>query len=428
MGQYSRHFLVAFVVTSFLVPSFLFSQVPNYPTVPKGRLQWRQAQADRLSGRRLNANRSYLHLATYYRANGFDAKAAELYLFGLMRNPDDPRMLRGLLEIWLKFKRYRDALPYATRYLEVDPTSPVAIDFLKTIRTELDKKGKDTVEKALAEAAAKGQGGATAGKNSSKPADSGSSKPEEKKDEEKTDDKKEEPKPTRQLKMRALRLMKAIAAAVRTYNINHPKEKMEKLDLKKLTEDKVLPAKLDLSPWQEKISIAGPNVSIEGVGDMMALDKELEAYRSDLSRYYQLISSGEIYEALDQAEQLTEKYPEDAANFFPRLFTLLSMKKGKEAEDLANKVIEQFKDKPRPLFELLMVQYRSGLYRGARKTAAVIEKEFRDSHWAELAGEISRLVDRNVGFDLLSNLITARKEVLDSVAKSSKSTEAKKEE
>ena len=419
--------LVLLGFLSFLGSSFSFAQQPNYPTVPKGRLQWRQDQATKLSNTRLYSMGSYLHLAAYYRSQGFPAKAAELYLFGLLRNPDDTRMLRGLLEIWIPEKRYRESLPYATRYVEIAPQDSVAVDFLKTIRQALKKKTKDAVKEALEEAGKKGQGGATASKSeeSTKPKED---KKDEKKEESKEAEKKEEgPKPTRQMKLRALRMMKAISAAVKTYNINHPKEKMEKLDIKKLTDDKVLPTSLSLAPWKDKLSIDGTNVKIEGVGDLQGLAGELADYRNDVNRYYELIGLGQLHEALNQAEVLSTKYPEDAANFFPRLFTLLSLKKGTEAEELANKVIEQFKDKPRPLFELLMVQYRSGLYTPARKTADVLMKRFGDSHWAELAREISRLIDRNVGFDLLSNLITARKEVLASVAESKKTTEAKKE-
>jgi len=382
-------------------------------------LAWRRTEAASLADTRLAAQRSYLHLAEFYRARGLDGKAAELYLFGLLRNPDDVRMLRGILEIWVGQERYGEALPYAVRFAALAPSDPAARRLLGVIRAHLDAKNPGAVKQALAAAAAAGQGTATAAEPAaaSVPATAAASATAVT-----TAPAAPAAAPSRQDKLRALRMMKAVAAAVTMYNLNHPTAKMDKLDLEKLKADKVLPAGLSLEPFTSRFELAGTSVAIKDLGDVAGLEKELADYQASMARYYGFIAKGEVHEALNQAESLAAAYPDETDAIFPRLFTLLTMQRGAEAERLARQVTERFKDRPRPLFELLMVQYRSGQYEGARVTASVLQQRFAATHWAQLAGEIGRLVDRNVGFDLLSNLIAARNAVVQSVERSKAQT------
>ena len=323
-------------------------------------------------------------------------KAAELYLFGLLRRPDDVRMLQGLVEVWTSLGKYRESLPYAQRLFDLEPNDYRAQALLHDVEEALDKVSKSK-EQASNETA-----------RESKP-ESGKAKEEESKR------KKKETVLSREVKLKALKLMKAIASAKMSYDLNHRGEEMQELDIEKLQKEKLLPKSLDLSPWKDSLKLAQGSIAIDEVGSLPKLEEELSEYRADLNRCYSLIYRDELPEALDQAERLMKKYPESIETFLPRIFTLVSTRHGKASRRLAKKVIELKQDDPQDLFGVLMILYRSGDYREAKKAISLLNNRFTETHWAKLAGEVSLLIDRNVGFDLLSNLITARKEFFDSL-------------
>lgn len=371
--------------------------------VPAGQVRHRQALTDALMEHRsaLAPLESLLHLADFYLAHAMPRKALEIYLFGLLRAPDDPRFLGGTAQLFLDLDLPRDARPYAARWAAVAPSDAAA-------RSALTRA--DAALAALAAAmasptttAAAGPPPATAGAAPTPPSDSAGAS---------ATTTPPPPPPSRSEKLQALSIMKAVAASVRSYNLNHPRDPMTKLDLDVLTKDKVLPSAVDLGTFRGRLTLDGTRVGIEGLGTQDSLETELADYRTRLARFNGFVARGETAEAVDAAEDLARAFPDDADLVFPRLAALVQMSRGPEAAALARRLVEAMPGRPRPLFELLMVQYRSGDGPGARATAARMRRDHGDSHWARLADQIARLVDRDVSFDVLSSLIEARRSLL----------------
>lgn len=371
--------------------------------VPAGQVRHRQALTDALMEHRsaLAPLESLLHLADFYLAHAMPRKALEVYLFGLLRAPDDPRFLGGTAQLFLDLDLPRDARPYAARWVAVDPSDAAA-------RFALTR-----ADRALAALAAAMASPATTATTGPPPAtaETAPTTPSEAAAASATTTP-PPPPPTRTEKLQALSVMKAVAAAVRSYNLNHPRDPMAKLDLDALTKDKVLPSAVDLGTFRSRLTLEGTKVGIDGLGTQDALEAELADYRSRLARFNGFVARGETAEAVDAAEELARAYPDDAELVFPRLAALVQMSRGPEAAALARRLVDAMPGRPRPLFELLMVQYRSGDGPGARATAVRMRRDHGDSHWARLADQIARLVDRNVSFDVLSSLIEARRSLL----------------
>jgi len=342
---------------------------------------------------------SLFRLADWYNRRNKPEKAAEIYLFALVRAPDNPRLLRGIVETLLQLNRVKEALPYANRLEIIAPQDPFVRGLVNSLGDRLaESKSPSTPTSSAA---------ATLETTSVDPTIRTTTPTEQ---------------ATRSDKLRALRIMKALAAAIRTYDANHPKEPMKELDINLLVEDKSLPANVDLHPYTDKLTLVDGKITVEGVGSLTTLATELEGFKTDLARYHMLVGRGELPEALDAAEALAEKYPDEAGLLFAKLATLVSMKRDKDATELARRLVLHLKSSPRPLFELLSTQYRTGDFEGAETTNRLLNEKYPNSHWAKLGCQVCRLIDRDVSYDLLSTLLEARARVLLSLEKTPEST------
>ena len=378
----------------------------------------RRSEVTRLAAKRqeLTAVKSYLRIGEYYQKNRKPLKALEIYIFGLNHQPDSFKLLGRLLRIAVQLKKHNLALPYAEHYVTIAPDSREAFHYYSLINDELSNAARARTLKAEKEF------------SSVPPAKVETSTENESTLKTATPEKTGSPAKTNytlEEKLKALRVVCAIDAAVKTFNLHNKEKPMETLSLDTLTETGILPKGLRLRKWKDKLHITNGELAIKGLGTVAELKSKLKPFREQMQKVRQFVQTGEHYEALNLIDELTQQYPAMREIAYKRLFILISAKESVQSVKVATELRNRFKDSPRPLFELVMVYYKLGNYIEAEATADSLIQNFPKTHWAGLALKIKDLMVRNVSFDLLANIKEARREHLKTTPKCAKEEKTK---
>lgn len=366
--------------------------------------EFRRSEITRLAAKRqeLTPVKSYLRISEYYVKNKKPLKALEIYVFGLNHQPDSLQLLSGLLKTSVSLKKYKFALPYAEHFITIAPNSREAFHYYTVVNDELSKES--ALETARAE------------KEFNKP-------PDDTKPATVTEPVKEtvvaalaEAKPLANYsieeKLKALRVLFAIDAAVKTFNLRNKEKPMEVLSIDQLTETGILPKGLRLDKWKDNLAISNGELEIKNIGTVSKLKEELKPFKDKMQKVRKFVQSGEHYEALNLIEELTETYPQMREIVYKRLFILISAKESVQSIKVATELRNKFKDSPRPLFELIMVYYKLGNYEEAKLTADTLINSFPETHWAGLAKKVNELMNKNISFNLLADIREARQKHL----------------
>ena len=401
------YFLIFFLTTCCVVSAVQME-------ISQERRTFRSEEAKRLSSKRqeLSPVRSFERIARYYIKNKKPEKALEIYIFGLNHQPYNTNLLKGLLKTATGLSKFRLARPYAAHYLEIAPESNEAFHYYKLIEDELNKSVREKEQKAQAEFNAPepstGKGelsesvtatGNTSGVSTNTQSSESSST-------------ESSPSFTMEEQMKGLKILSAIAAAVRVYNLRNKDEPMEELSLEKLRETGILPKGLKLNNFENLLSLDSGEPSIKGMGKWSVVKEKLDPIKDKMNKVRLYTLNGEYYHAINVIDELSTSYPLLAEGMYRRLVTVISSKGDEGTKTVATELINKFKDKPRPLFELTMVYYKLGNFEEAKITADHLIDAYKETHWAKLAEEVKKLMDSKISYNLMSDLTAAREKLL----------------
>lgn len=372
----------------------------------------RRSEVTRLSEKRseLTPVKSYLRISEYYLKNNKPLKALEIYTFGLDQQPDNWELLSGLLKTSAELKKYRFALPYAEHFMTIAPDSREAFLYYSLINDGISKEA--ALEESKAKKAFNKPPGAEETTAAPTPATAAVTATAPTADVAEADKVSPLLNYSIEEKLKALQVLFAIDAAVKTFNLRNKEKPMEVLSIEKLTETGILPKDLKLTKWKDNLAITNGELEIKDIGTVSKLKEELKPFKDKIQKVRDYVQAGEHYEALNLIEELTELYPDMREIMYKRLFILISAKESVQSIKVATELRNKFKESPRPLFELIMVYYKLGNYEEAKVTADSLIQSFPKTHWAGLAEKVNELMSKNVSFNLLANIKEARQKHL----------------
>jgi hypothetical protein len=208
-------------------------------------------------------------------------------------------------------------------------------------------------------------------------------------------------------RLMALSVLKTVDAALKIYKLNHPKDEMKELDLKKLVADKALPPELDLSVFPA-ITLADGKLKMEAFGDIEALEGELKEYRDGLDRATRLREKGLISEAHAALDALKVKFGDDPV-YLERLLTA-QMELGLEfpGTETARSLFLAAPHDPRHLYTLAVLYFRSSRPEKARVLADLLPRAYPDTFYSIASVALVRLIDTGVTHALVQKLLAEK--------------------
>jgi hypothetical protein len=208
-------------------------------------------------------------------------------------------------------------------------------------------------------------------------------------------------------KLHALGVLKAVDAALKIYKLNHPKEEIKELDLKKLVGDKALPKELDLSVYPT-MTLAEGKLSMNGFGAMDALEKDLTAYREGLEKAARHREKGLLSEAHSTLAEMEGKFPGDPELLERLLRVQLELNLDFPGAESARKLYLARPGDPRHLWTLAVLFFRSRRPERARVVALLLPKVYQDSYYTPAAKAMVALVDSGVSPEQIQKMIEER--------------------
>ena len=212
-------------------------------------------------------------------------------------------------------------------------------------------------------------------------------------------------------RLKALSVLKSVDAALRMYQLNHPKEEVKSLDLKKLVEDKVLPKEVDLSGFPA-MEIRDGKLGMENFGPIDALSTDLADYQAGLKAAAEFREKGLIAEAHNTLVEMAKKFDGDPEVLERLLRTELEMKLDFPAAETARRLFLARPGEPRHLWTLAVLFYRSTRPEQARQIAELMPRAYTDGFYTPAARALVALVDAHVSPELIAKLVEQREAAL----------------
>jgi hypothetical protein len=208
-------------------------------------------------------------------------------------------------------------------------------------------------------------------------------------------------------KLKALTVLKSLDAAAKLYKLNHPKDELQELDVKKLVEDKVLPREIDLSGFPA-LTFADGKPAMEGFGAAEALEGELKDYREGLERAARHRERGLLSESHSTLSELVKKFERDPELLERLLRIQLELKLDFPAAETARQLFLVRPGEPRNLWTLAVMLYRSRRPEKARIIATLLPRAYVDTFYTPAARALVALVDSGVSPEAIQRLIEER--------------------
>lgn len=380
----------------------------------------------------------YLTLGEFFVKNGKLDRAKQIFAYGLLHAPSDPRFLSWLAVVEEQLGHQDFAREYALAALSFEPGAGPAQDVLMRLKPpeaspapgapaspDASPKPESSPSTAASpKATASPQPGASAapappkltkkdlellatavGAPSTKELE-GLSKPPAAWDPKVAGD-----------KLKALGVLRTVDAALKMYTLNHPKEEIKALDLKKLVEDKVLPKEVDLSGFPA-MTYAEKKLSMEGFGTLDELAGGLSAYAAGLDKSARYREKGLMSEAHAVLLELSKKFEGDPELYERLLRIQLDMNLDFPAADTARKLFLARPTDPRHLWTLAVLFYRTRAGERARSIASVMPKAYNAGFYTPAARALVALVDAKVSPEVIQKLVAERQAALEAEAAS----------
>ena len=208
-------------------------------------------------------------------------------------------------------------------------------------------------------------------------------------------------------KLKALSVLRTVDAALKMYKLNHPKEEIKALDLKKLVEDKVLPKEVDLSGFPA-MTLADGKLSMEGFGALDDIAGELKDYQAGLQAAARHREKNLLSEAHSVLLELTKKFEGDPELLERLLRIQLDMKLEFPGTETARKLFLARPAEPRNLWTLAVLLYRSSRPEKARIIAELMPRAYPDTFYTPAARALVALVDSKISPEAIQKLVEER--------------------
>lgn len=393
-----------------LAALILAQEAPPFAISPetRGLLERAPAVASPLTG--------YLTLGEFFVNNGQLDRAKQIFAYGLLHAPTDPRFLTWLAVVEEKLGHAEFAREYALAAVSYEPGGP-AQEVLMRLKPAADPSPAPGPASSPAPASPKpaaspspaaspapapkltkrelellaGATGAASVKDLA-----GLETPPAGLDAKVTGD-----------KLKALGALRTVDAALKMYKLNHPKEELKKLELKKLVDDKVLPKEVDLTRFPA-MTLEEGKLSMEGFGSLDDLAGGLKDYLAGLDKSARHREKGLMSEAHAALIELAKKFEGDPELYERLLRIQLEMKLDFPAADTARKLFLARPADPRHLWTLAVLLYRTRAGERARQIAVLMPKVYAATFYTPAARALAALVDAKVSPEVIQKLVEER--------------------
>lgn len=361
----------------------------------------------------------YLTLGEFFVNNGQLDRAKQIFAYGLLHAPSDPRFLTWLAVVEERLGHEEFAREYALAAVSYEPGGPAqeVLMRLRPAAASSPAPGANPAPDASPAASPKPAA-------SPSPAASPAPAPKLTKRElellagaagaASVKDLANLEKPAAGLdakvtgdKLKALGALRTVDAALKMYKLNHPKEELKKLELKKLVEDKVLPKEVDLSKFPA-MTLEEGKLSMEGFGSLDDLAGGLKDYLAGLDKSARHREKGLMSESHAVLIELAKKFEGDPEIYERLLRIQLEMKLDFPAADTARKLFLARPADPRHLWSLAVLLYRTRAGERARQIAVLMPKVYAATFYTPAARALAALVDAKVSPEVIQKLVEER--------------------
>lgn len=345
--------------------------------------------------RRQAPTRSLLDLGlAHFRIAQF-TEAAELFTFALMHDPEDGRILWALARTHARLGNFGEAKLYLGHLLQRRPDSRRARILDRRLDRAIESRAQDMT-------AATTSSPPMAVVTAPAPAEAPSTATEALERQRKIlacqfED-----------KLACLRVLKGLDAALAQYKRTHPKAPLKTLDLEALRKEKILPTRLRLRRWMEKLELDGETVRHKDWGSVDKLEEEVGAYRDGLIKIARHQKRGETFEAYLAARRLAKAFPDEGQACRAQVYAMTQMGEGSHALERLDGLVETYPDDPALLYRRALLQYRMGKKNAARRSCAQVQSQAPKTYYARLAREIVRALDGGISFETLETMLRVK--------------------